>query len=375
MIDRSLSELIEKYLHKNKILIIYGARQVGKTTLVKQVLKKNNSSTGYYNCELLSVKRQLESQNRSSTRSFLGDHSIIVLDEAQKVENIGHILKQLVDLYPRMRIIATGSSSFDLANKINEPLTGRALEFTLYPLSLMEIIHHESRSAIDEKLEKMLTYGLYPEVYLSGSSFAGKLIETIASQYLYRDVLELEELKKPRLLLSLLELLALQLGNEVSTYEIATQLQVGRKTIDRYIELLEKSFVIFRLRAFSRNIRKEITKKHKIYFYDLGIRNALLNRFNPLSLRDDIGALWENFLIVERMKYLSSKEQTRGCYFWRTHDQKEIDYLESYSGKIFAFELKWNRDAAKRPVEFLLKYPNSTFHLVNKTNYYTFVGL
>jgi len=222
-------------------------------------------------------------------------------------------------------------------------------------------------------LEKILTYGLYPEFYLSSKNLAQKLIETISSQYLYQDVLEFEQIKKPQTIVRLLELLAMQLGSETSTNELATNLQVNRDTVERYLDLLEKSFVIFRLRSFSRNLRKEIAKKQKIYFFDVGIRNAILNRYNSLSLRDDIGGLWENFLVAERIKRQDRQEIPFNNYFWRTHDQKEIDYLEEVDGHLYAYEFKWAGQKVKKPKEFLKTYPKATFKLVTKDNFLSFV--
>ncbi|MCG2689554.1 ATP-binding protein [Candidatus Parcubacteria bacterium] len=373
IIARDISKIVEKYLFKGKIIIVYGARQVGKTTLVRNILNSSDSSNGYFNCELLSVKRQLESLEPYKTKEFLGDSKIIILDEAQKVENIGLALKQLIDTFPDIQIVATGSSSFDLSNKINEPLTGRAFEFKLYPLSIQELVKYSDKKIVLESLDKILTYGLYPEVYLSGRNLAQKLIETISSQYLYKDVLEIEQIKKPQTIIRLLELLAMQLGSEVSITELATTLQINYDTVERYLDLLEKSFVIFRLRSFSRNLRKEITKKNKVYFYDVGIRNAILNRYNALSLREDIGGLWENFLIAERIKYLDGKEIPFNNYFWRTHDQKEVDYIEEINGKIHAYEFKWKEEGAKIPVEFLNTYKNASFKVINKDNFLSFL--
>jgi len=373
MIYRDFQKTIQKYLFKGKIIIIYGARQVGKTTIVKEILKNQGDAAGYFNCELLSVKRQLETLEPYRTKDFLGEHKLVVLDEAQKIENIGLVLKQLVDTFPNLQIIATGSSSFDLSNKINEPLTGRAFEFKLYPLSIREAINSSSQSVVLESLEKILIYGLYPEVYLSGKNLALKLIETISSQYLYKDVLEIEQVKKPQLILRLLELIAMQIGREVSVNELAVNLQVNRDTVERYIDLLEKSFVIFRLRSLSRNLRKEITKKNKIFFYDMGIRNAILNRYSALSLREDIGGLWENFLIAERIKYLDNKENPYNIYFWRTHDQKEVDFVEEINGQISAYEFKWKDKKIKKPLEFLKAYPNASYKAINRENFMDFL--
>ncbi|OGH72179.1 MAG: hypothetical protein A2921_00965 [Candidatus Magasanikbacteria bacterium RIFCSPLOWO2_01_FULL_43_20b] len=372
LIKRNLQPILEKWLFKGKILIMYGARQVGKTTLLKEILKKHTNGDGYFDCEIISVRRALEKQDPAVLKNFLGNHKIIALDEAQKVLNIGLSLKLLIDTYPDLQIIATGSSSFDLANKINEPLTGRALEFPLFPLSLDELSQVYRRYEVDSQLPFFLTFGMYPGIIKAGQNGARVLLDNLSGQYLYKDVLEFENLKRSTLLLNLLQLLALQIGNEVSINELAVTLQCGRDTVWRYLDLLEKSFVIFRLRAFSRNLRKEIGKKQKIYFYDLGIRNSLINQYNSLELRNDVGALWENFCVVERMKHLQNIERSAGLYFWRTHDQKEVDYLEEYNGKLEGFEFKWNKDSFQPPKDFL-SYPNSSVSLVNKHNYQEFL--
>lgn len=373
-IPRKILKNLEKGLQINKkIIILYGPRQVGKTSLLQSFLEQKKIKNSFFNCELLTVKYQLESLNPYATRSFLGDEEIVVLDEAQKVKNIGLVLKQLIDTYPEMKIIATGSSSFDLANEVNEPLTGRALEYFLYPLSILELIEKYGTLLTRESLEKILVYGLYPEIILAHDADKEKLLTILASQYLYKDVLAFEELKKPELLTKLLELLALQLGQEVSVHELAVNLQVARSTVERYLSLLQKSFVIFPLRAYSRNARSEITKKRKIYFWDLGIRNAILNRFQPLHLRDDVGALWENFLIVERYKSLSFQDANVKTYFWRTHTQKELDYLEERNEKLYAYEFKWQKRKSKKTNEFLKLYKKASFQEINRENYMEFL--
>ncbi|MBI5222599.1 MAG: ATP-binding protein [Candidatus Magasanikbacteria bacterium] len=372
LIKRNLQPILEKWLFKGKILIIYGARQVGKTTLAKEILKEYTNGDGYFDCEIVSVKRALEQQDPVALKNFLGNHKIIVLDEAQKVLNIGLSLKLLIDTYPDMQIIATGSSSFDLANKINEPLTGRALEFPLFPLSLNELSQVYHKHELDSQLPFFMVFGMYPGIVNVGQSGARSLLDNLSGQYLYKDVLEFENLKRSTLLLNLLQLLAMQIGNEVSINELSVTLRCGRDTVWRYLDLLEKSFVIFRLRAFSRNLRKEIGKKQKIYFYDLGIRNSLINQYNALDLRNDVGALWENFCVVERMKHLQNIGRSAGLYFWRTHDQKEVDYLEEYNGKLEGLEFKWNAGKFNPPKDFLT-YPDSTVMLVNRRNYQEFL--
>ncbi|PIY68719.1 ATPase [Candidatus Roizmanbacteria bacterium CG_4_10_14_0_8_um_filter_39_9] len=370
---RSIEKTIDGWIGKGKILIIYGPRQVGKTTLVKSILSRYGKPQDYFNCEILGVQQALQKQDPQGLYSLFGKSQFVVLDEAQKISNIGLILKIFHDTYPKVQIIATGSSSFDLSNKISEPLTGRALEFTLFPLSLQELNQSHSRLDLQGKLESLLRFGSYPEIINNSEKVAKVLLDNITSKYLFQDVLEHEQIKKSTLLINLVQLLALQIGNEVSMNELAVTLSTGRKTIERYLDLLEKAFVILRLRSFSRNLRKEIGKKQKIYFYDLGIRNSLIARYNPLHLRDDVGALWENYIIIERLKYLRYNQISSNTFFWRTHDQKEIDYVEESNGKLHGYELKWNKDTFKKPQEFLDTYMNSDVRLINKDNFYDFL--
>lgn len=370
---RSIEQHIETWLPKKKIIILYGARQVGKTTLSKKILEKHQNSL-YINCERHQTKEILESQNPEQIRSFLGDSKLVVFDEAQKVKNIGTSLKVLIDTYPDLQIIATGSSSFDLANEVVEPLTGRNIKFLLYPLSLQELSQKYDHFVLDEKIDQFLRFGMYPDIVESSEEQARIQLDEIASDYLYRDILQFQQMKKPDLLMKLLKALALQLGNEVSYRELSVLLQTSGETIERYIDLLEKSFVIFRLPPFSRNLRKELGSKNKIYFYDLGIRNSLLQNFLPLDSRNDVGALWENFCLVERMKYDQAHKRKVNMYFWRTYDQKEIDYIEEAEGKLNAFEFKWNqKQKVKSPKDFLDAYKNSSFEVISRQNYQSFL--
>lgn len=373
-LPRLIQPQIEKRLFKSKVIIVYGARQVGKTTLVKQVFDKYKDKKLYLNCELLSVQQGLSIPEAEKLKSYLGNNKLIILDEAQKITNIGLILKILIDTYPNIQIIATGSSSFDLANKINEPLTGRTWTFTLYPFSISEIKQQNSRFEIEAKLENILRFGFYPEVFFLPEDDARSRLDEISSNYLYKDILSFERIKKSSILVNLLQLLALQLGNEVSYNELAKQLGVSRLTVQKYLDLLEQSFVIFTLKSFSRNLRKEISKSVKIYFYDLGIRNSLIQNFNQLEIRNDLGALWENFCILERKKRNSNNNIFANYYFWRTYTQKEIDYIEERDGKLFAFEFKWSVKNKKIPQEFLNAYDNSEFEIINKENYWEFVN-
>lgn len=368
-----MEPVIENWMNKGKIIILYGPRQVGKTTLAKSLLAQYGNIKDYYNCEITAVQQSLSKQDPHALKALFGDARCVVLDEAQRISNIGLILKIFHDSYPHVQIIATGSSSFTLSNKVSEPLTGRALEFTLYPLSLKEMEQHYSRIDLSGNLEYYLRYGLYPEITNSSAQEAEVLLNNLTSKYLFQDILEHEQIKKSSLLINLLQLVALQLGNEVSLNELATILQTNRKTIERYLDLLEKAFVIIRLRSFSRNLRKEIGKKQKIYFYDLGIRNSLISRFNQLNVRDDVGGMWENFCVIERLKYLHYNQISCNRYFWRTHDQKEIDYIEERERAIEGYEFKWNKETFKKPQEFLDTYKNSTISLVNKFNFVDFL--
>lgn len=371
---RTIRSKIEESLFRGKIIIIYGARRTGKTTLSKLILKKYPQESIYLNCELLQNQQALGTTNSERLKDFLGNKKLVILDEAQEVANIGKALKILIDTFPHIQIIATGSSSFDLAQNVSEPLTDRTREYILYPLSLEEVTRQHDMIFTHAKLANILRFGSYPGVFNTSETEAKEELRDIASKYLYKDILKFKELKRPELLINLLQALALQVGNEVSYHELATLLKENHHTIRNYLELLEQCFVIFRLRSFSRNLRKEIGKSMKVYFYDVGIRNAIINNFNPLHIRNDVGALWENFCVVERMKRNHNHRLFPNMYFWRTYDQKEIDYIEEEGGKLNAYEFKWSEDVkVKQPQEFLETYKNSAFALVNKENYLTFL--
>jgi len=372
-IIRTIQQKIEKSLFKGKVIIIYGARRVGKTTLSNHIIK-NYQKSKYINCELLQNKIALETTNSELLLNFIGDYRLVILDEAQYINNIGLILKVINDTFPDIQIIATGSSSFELSNFISEPLTGRSRKFILFPFSMEEIKQKNDLITTHAKLNNILRFGLYPEVFDKNETDAIEELNDIASNYLYKDILQFEKIKRSNLLMNLLRALALQLGNEISYNELANMLGENVHTIKRYLELLEKSFVIFRLSSFSRNLRKEIGKGQKIYFYDLGIRNSLIQNFNPIALRNDIGGLWENFCILERMKSNHNKRRFINTYFWRTYDQKEIDYIEEEGGKLKAFEFKFNPKAkTKVPKEFLETYHESEFKTIHNNNYWDFV--
>lgn len=366
---RNVQGQLEKWLFKDKVLILYGARQVGKTTLVKTLIEKYSDKSAYFDCEIISVRQALETKDLDKLKQFVGDHKLIVLDEAQKVDGIGVVLKLFSDHYPKVQVVATGSSSFDLANKVNEPLTGRALEFVLMPLSMEELGQAYKVVDLSNQVEQRLRFGMYPEIVQQSEAQAKILLDNLSSKYLYQDILEFDRVRKSEMLLKLLQMLALQIGNEVSYFELARALEVDRSTVIKYIDLLEKTFVITKLRAFSRNLRKEINKKNKIFFYDLGVLNSLIANYNPMTIRNDVGGLWENFCVVERLKYLQSKGEVVNRYFWRTHDKKEIDYIEESGGVLRGFEFKWGKGKLKPVKEFLSTYKGSSIELVSRNNF------
>lgn len=378
IIEREIKKDIEKNLFKGKAIIIYGPRRVGKTTLVKDIISKYGQDAKYINCDILENRQALAIQNDKKLREFLGEGKIFVIDEAQRVVDIGLSLKILIDEFPDIQIIATGSSSFDLANRINEPLTGRTISFTLYPISVKEIKRYEDdlRGFDFEKfLPGLLRFGSYPEIVSGKAEDKIQYLKEISGNYLFKDIFEFEGVQRPEILVKLLQLLAFQVGNEVSYNELAVKLEINRDTVIRYVDLLEKAFVIFRLYPFARNLRNEIGKKNKIYFYDLGIRNAVISAFNAPEEREDLGALWENFCIIERLKFLQDSDLYRNVYFWRTRDKKEIDYVEEYNGRLYGYEFKWGQGKYKLPESFLSEYKNSSVVLVNRSNAKEFLGI
>ena len=374
MIKRFYSNKINELLEPNKVLVLYGPRQVGKTTLLKEFLKtykgKVYNSTG----ENASLQKVLESSEFSRIIPFFKGYDLVVIDEAQKIENIGHGLKIIVDQIKGIKVIATGSSSFDLSNKLGEPLVGRQRIRKLFPLSVMELADNYGRMFLYEELENLLVYGSYPEI-ITAKSYSEKkdyLIQ-IRDSYLYKDILEFEKIKNNRKILDLLRLIAFQIGHEVSLQEIGNALNIGKNTVERYLDLLEKSFVLINVRGFSRNLRKEVTKMSRYYFYDTGIRNAVIEDFNSIENRNDIGALWENYLVMERLKKQAYQPIYANNYFWRTYDQKEIDWVEERDGKLFGYEMKWGDKKKKEPKLWKETYDNAEFKIINKDNYLDFV--
>src|SRR3989344_4906770 len=315
IINRIMQPRIESGFFKGKIIIIYGARQVGKTTLVKEICKKYPDSS-YFSCDEPDVREALTDKTSTEIKAFFGGKKLLVLDEAQRVRNIGLSLKLMADNFPDWQVIATGSSSFDLSNKIAEPLTGRKIEFYLYSFSLAELAEYYSVREVERLLERFLIYGTYPEI-IKNEAEAPERLKELAQSYAYKDVLQYQNIKNPEILEKLLRALALQVGQEVSYNELAGVVGADKNTIASYVQILEKAFIIFRLSPFSRNLRNELKKLRKIYFFDTGVRNALINNFNPVNLRQDTGALWENFIISERLKYNNNNNLKKNIYFWR----------------------------------------------------------
>jgi predicted AAA+ superfamily ATPase len=375
-IKRKIRSIINNQLFKGKVIILFGARRTGKTTLVKTLLAENKIESTYLNCELQENQELLSHTNSVLLKDFVGEKKLIILDEAQHIPQIGFVLKVLVDTFPQTQIIATGSSSFELSNQISEPLTGRSRQFLLLPFSLEEIHQSQDLIYIKANLSSYLLYGLYPQVYLVEGKDKIEELMDISTNYLYKDIFQFESIKKPDVLQKLLKGIALQIGSEASLNELAQLSGTNVHTVNRYLDLLEKAFVIFRLSAFSRNLRKEINKSQKIYFYDVGIRNAIIRNFNSSELRLDMGGLWENFCISERIKYNQNHRRFVNTYFWRTYDQQEIDYIEEIDGKLICFEFKYNAQAkSKFPKVFQETYPESDFKIINPDNFYELMGL
>ena len=375
MIERFYASQINNYIKPNKVLVLYGPRRVGKTTLINEFLSRYKGKLYTSTGENVQLRDILESDDFQKIIPFFKSYDLVVIDEAQKVANIGQGLKILVDQIPGIIVIATGSSSFELSNKVGEPLVGRQNIFTLYPIAILELIKQYGPLYVQERLEQFLVYGTYPEVITSDSFEEKKRYLTqIRDSYLSKDILELERIKNSKKLLDLLRLLAFQIGKEVSLQELGSSLDMSKNTIARYLDLLEKAFVIINVRGFSRNLRKEVTKTSRYYFYDNGIRNALIENYNFLHSRDDIGPLWENFLFIERLKKRTYHSIYGHPYFWRTWDQQEIDLVEEREGKLFGYEFKWKEQrVSKSPRDWLKSYPEASYVVITRENYLDFI--
>jgi len=374
MIKRQLQNKIKEELFNGKAIVVFGPRQSGKTTMVKTIVQNLNKSVKWLNGDEADVRSFFTDATSTKLRAIVGDAQILVIDEAQRITNIGLAIKLLVDNFPEIQIIATGSSSFELASKIKEPLTGRKFEHFLFPLSFAELVNHYGFLEEKRLLEHRLVFGSYPEI-VNAPGKEIKYLAALSDSYLYKDILAWQNINKPEKLELLMKGLALQLGNEVSYHELAQLTGLNSRTVETYINILEKAFIIFRLNALYRNKRNELKKSKKIYFYDNGVRNAIINNFNMPDVRVDIGALWENYLMSERMKYTQYNDIFLNRYFWRSRTKQEIDYIEEREGKLFAFEFKWNPKAKYRfPKIFLENYTENEVAIVNTENYYGFLG-
>lgn len=368
-------ENLRNLIKPNKVIIIYGPRRCGKTTLLKKFLEGIREKYLLVQGEDIFVQEYLSSQSITKLKNFIGDHKLLAIDEAQRIVNIGLNLKLIVDNIERIKVITTGSASFDLYQKLGESLTGRKITLCLFPLAQLELSKIEKPHETRANLETRLIFGSYPETILAKDDKERIFyLKELMNSYLCKDILEMNGLRHSEKLVKILQLLAFQIGQEVSFSEIAASIGLNKKTIERYLDFLEKVFVIFKLKGFSRNLRKEVSKNPKYYFYDLGVRNALINNFNPINLRNDIGALWENYLISERIKKQEYLNLQANNYFWRTYDRKEIDFIEEREGKLFAFEFKWKKEKVSLPSDFITAYPSSEFLVISKENYLEFIN-
>ena len=375
-IERDLKAVLDSKIGKGKVLLLIGPRQVGKTTLLKNILTSISSEkkVQFWNCDESDVRQFLSEANSAKLKSFVGNSDFIVIDEAQRVKDIGLTIKLLHDSFPNVQLAVTGSSSLDLSNSINEPLTGRKFEYNLFPFSTNELVNHTSMLEEMRLLKNRLVYGFYPDV-VNNPGEEKEILTNIVNSYLYKDVFEFQDIRKSSVIEKLVQALALQVGSEVSFNELGNLLGIDTVTVQRYVDLLEKAYVIFHIRSFSRNVRNELKKSIKIYFYDNGVRNSVISNFSPVELRSDIGALWENFLISERIKNNAYHNKHTKYYFWRTTQKQEIDFIEEVDQNLFAYEFKYNpkKVNSKCPVTFSNNYPNVPFDVITSENYMDFV--
>jgi hypothetical protein len=366
--------VVEKLTNTQKGVIIYGARQVGKTTLATTVIEKMGLRALTINGDQNRFIDIISSRDLMRIQSLVSGYELLFIDEAQRIPEIGINLKIILDNIPTLKVLVTGSSSLDLASKISEPLTGRVWNYQLFPVSFFELRALHNRVELDETLPERLVFGSYPElITMINERDKKEYLQNLSDAYLYRELIEFGEIKNSSKIRDLLKLLAFQIGSEVSLTEVGRQLGMGKDTVDRYVDLLEKSFVIFRLKGFSRNLRKEITKMDKIFFYDLGIRNVLIDNLKDLPNRDDLGKLWENFLLVERMKFMKYSGRLYSPYFWRTYTGAELDYIEERAGTLSGFEFKFQAKGNRIPATFSATYPDSRFEEISRANYLDFI--
>ena len=374
-INRAVSGQVKKdLLRDNKVVILYGSRQVGKTTLANKILDELHFKILRINAEEMQYQSVLSSRDLKKLRALIGKHEILFIDEAQYIKEAGLNLKLIHDHIPEVKVLVTGSSAFDLANKVSEPLTGRSWKHALYPISYGELSEGETDFDLSRDLDERLIYGSYPELFsMTGNKEKERYLQELTNSYLFKDIFSFATIKHHSKIWQLLRLLAFQIGSEVSINELSTQLSISRDAVNNYINLLEKSFIIFRLSAFSGNLRKEVSKMNKVFFFDLGIRNTMINNLNPLEMRNDTGQLWENFLIAERLKKNSYSQHYSNPYFWRLYSGAELDYIEEYGGKVHGYEFKWGKKKVSPPKSWTKTYPNSTFQLINRENFLDFI--
>jgi predicted AAA+ superfamily ATPase len=362
-------------MESDKVVVLFGARQTGKTTLINRLTEKLSLKILAINADELRYLDILSSRDVSKMKLLVEGYDILYIDEAQRIPDAGINLKILYDNFPGLKIILTGSSSLELASKTKEALTGRTISYNLYPLSWQELEDQYKLVEMESRLEEFLIYGSYPDIVTTpGASMKQRKLRELTSSYLYKDILELTSIRNSRKIADLLRLIAFQAGSQVSTTELASSLQMSKETVASYIDLLEKSFVLFRLQGFSRNLRKEVTKMDKLFFFDLGIRNALINNFNPLYLRQDSGQLWENYMLIERLKYLSNNDITANLFFWRTYSGTEIDLIEEKEGSLYAYEFKYGTKISKEPSPWAKAYPGSSFKTINTKNFRSLIS-
>ena len=372
---RKLTEILKEKIGRGKVIVLIGARQVGKTTLLKSILSEyNKNEVQFWNCDESDIRSLLSNTTSTKLKQLVGNSKFIVIDEAQRVNNIGLTVKLLHDSMPDIQIAVTGSSSLELSSSINEPLTGRKYEYNLFPFSVEELVNHTSLLEESRLLETRLVYGFYPDV-VNNPGEEKEILKNLASSYLYKDLFEFQDIRKSSIIEKLLQALSLQIGSEVSFNELSNLLGIDSLTVQRYVDLLEKAYVIFHLRSFSRNVRNELKKSMKIYFYDNGIRNAIISNFSPIELRTDKGALWENFLISERLKMNAFNNRYVKSYFWRTTQKQEIDYIEENESFLDTYEFKYNplKKTVRCPLTFSSNYPESHFSVIIKDNFQDFV--
>lgn len=372
MVKRFLETQLKQKFNEGKAIILMGARQVGKTTLLKNIFE-NESDYIWLNADEPDVLQLFEEPNSLRLKQFFEDKKYVIIDEAQRIPDVGLKLKLITDEIPEVQLIATGSSSFELANSVNEPLTGRKWEYKMFPISFGEMVKHHGLLQEKRALQHRLVFGYYPDV-INNIGKEKEVLKQLSDSFLYRDVLMFDQIKKPDKIIKLLQALAYQVGSQVSYNEIGNMIGLDSKTVEKYVLVLEQSFVIFRLSSFSRNLRNELKSSKKIYFFDNGIRNALIANFTIAENREDIGKLWENFLVSERIKKLNYQELWKNYWFWRTKEQKEIDWLEESDGKLEAFEFKWStKGNEKIPKQFSDAYPETNFNVITPKNYENFL--